>query len=307
MDIETLKKKYKGVVRSASEVRDHHIVSLGPLSLNYVLGSMHGAPAGRLVQIVGKESSGKSTLAFDIIAQHQHDYPNMMIIYLDYERTYDPIYAAACGINTETMLLLTPNSAEEGADMVEEFIRTGEVKLVILDSIPAAIPRTEHDKTMTDSPKMASSAGFITRFVQRIAYQLDNYDVMFIAINQLRMNFSAMSPERYVPFGGMALQYATSIRIDLERIKNENDQQTIRAFIKKSKVGSPRGMTEFKIVYGQGIDHAGDILTLATQFNIVRQSGAWFTYGDIKCQGMANARQQMPLEEIKEKILELQV
>ena len=307
MDIDALKKKYKDVVRAASEQKVHHIVSLGPLSLNHALGNTKGTPAGRLVQIVGKESSGKSTLAFDIIAQHQATYPEYTVIYLDYERTYDPIYAAACGIDTENMLLITPNSAEEGADMVEEFIATGEVKLVILDSIPAAIPRTEHDKSMTDSPKMASSAGFITRFVQRIAYQLDNYDVMFIAINQLRLNFSTMSPEKYVPFGGMALQYATSVRIDLERVKNENDQQTIRAFIKKSKVGSPRGLAEFKIIYGKGIDHAGDIINLAAYFNIVRQSGAWFTYGDIKCQGLANARLQLPLDELKDQILELQV
>lgn len=303
MSIDALKKKYKDVVRSARDVRDHRYISMGPLSLNIALGDVNGVRAGRIVQIVGKESSGKSTLALDIIAQYQAGYDET-VLYLDYERTFDAEYADACGVDLDRLLLLTPNSAEEGADLVEEFLQTGEVHLIVLDSIPAAIPKSEHDKSMIDSPKMASSAGFITRFCQRITYQLDNYDAMFIVINQLRLNFSTMSPEKHIPFGGMSLQYATSVRIDLERIKNEENQQTIRAFVRKSKVGSPRGMTEFKIIYGEGIDHAGDAIELAVEHGIVEKAGAWYKFGDQKCQGLQNAKSTFDIQDIRVAVLQ---
>jgi recombination protein RecA len=305
-NIDALLKKYRDAIRLANEDRPKTWISLGPLSLNIAVGNSRGVKAGRIIQIVGKYSSGKSTLALDIIRQHQFDYPEAVVVYVDFERAFDKYYAQNVGVDLDRLHIVTADSTEEGFNIVEAFVKTGDIRLIIIDSIAAAKSSTENDKDYDDSMKMASSAGAITRFCNRIVPLLDNYDTLLVVLNQLRANFNTLSPEKEIPFGSKSLQYATSVTIQTTNIQNTQDETEIQAVIKKNKVGAPRHVTKFFIKYGQGIDHAQDVLTLALERGIINKSGAWFAYGDRKAQGMNKATQEFPIEEIKQKILELE-
>lgn len=303
MSLDALLKKYKNAIDLASVPRPKTFISLGPLSLNIAIGDTRGVETGRIVQIVGKQSSGKSTLALDIIAQHQ-EATGLPVLYVDFERSLDPDYARACGVDLERLYQVRADTTEEGLDAALDFIKSGSVKLIIIDSIAAAMPSSEEEKDMKDSPKMASNAGLITRFCNKVVPLLDNNDVLLVVLNQLRKNFSTLSPETEIPFGGMSLQYATAVMIRMAAIKNEERTMTAQTIIRKNKVGAPQARTEFKIVYGRGIDHAADIVELAIERNIVNKSGAWFTFGEYKAQGMEKAKVEFPIQQIRQLILE---
>lgn len=300
-----LLKKYKDAIALGSEVRPKTRISLGPMSLNIAVGDIRGIEAGRIVQIVGKYSSGKSTLALDIIGQHQKStgYP---VVYVDFERSFDRDYARVIGVDTDRLYIIRANSTEEGMTQVENIIKTGEVKLVVIDSIAAAKSSTEDDKDYSDNAKMASSAGLITRFCNRVVPLLDNHDVLLLVLNQLRANFNTMSPEKEIPFGGKSLHYHTSVMVQLTNIKNTEDETDIRAVVKKNKVGAPRHITEFTIKYGTGIDHARDILNLAIERGIVIKSGAWLSHGTKKTQGIEKACAEFPMQEILLAIIDME-
>lgn len=304
MSIELLLKKYKDVVATASTARDHQRISMGPLSVNLLLGHPEGVQAGRIVQVTGKPSHGKTTLVLDQCAQYLQARPDQFAMFVDFERTFDSVYAAACGVPLDRLIVVRADFAEQGIQILEEAIDKDYIKLAIFDSVPAAMPRDEFDKTFIDRQKMASSAGIVTRFCQRVVGLLDNKDAMVVFVNQMRKNFSTMSPEEEIPFGGLALQYASSAIIHVQRIKQEEDRARIRAVIKKSKISNPLGKAEFDIVYGHGIDHGGDILTLAEELGIVVKSGSWYSYGDLKAQGSEKAASLFPLDEIRQRVVE---
>lgn len=285
-DMDKIIKKYKDVINAKQE-RD--FISLGPLSVNLSVGNIKGIPSGRIVQIVGRESSGKTTLALDIVAQYQKQFSDRFVVWVDYERSWDENYAKACGVDIDRVYRLTPDDAEEGYSIVLESIKSGGIKLVVVDSIPTSIPSAETTKSLTDNAKMAGSASIITRFCQHVVPILDNYNATLIAINQYRKNFSTLSPIEEVPFGGMALQYATSVMIALARTKTEADKQRVQSIIKKNKTAKPQARAEFSIEYGQGINHAACAIEMAKELGIVELRGSWYVYRETRAQGLNGA------------------
>jgi recombination protein RecA len=304
MSIDLLK-KYKDFVSLGSKERIRPYFSLGPLSLNIAAGDSRGIPAGRIIQIVGKQSSGKSTLALDMIHQYQLTNPYANVLYVDFERSFDPRYSQSIGVDLDRIYHVRPDTTEQGFNITEEAIRDADFKLAIIDSIAQAMPSSELGKDYEDSPKMASNAGLITRLMNRIVPILDNNDALLIAINQLRKNFSTLSPETEVPFGGMSLQFAIAMTLHIAKTSTKETFQTSQVIIKKNKTNAPQGRCEFTIQYGVGIRHDLDIINLAIERGLVNKSGAWLSYDVIKSQGLERAATEFPLEEIKQRILGL--
>lgn len=301
--IEKLLQKYKDAVHLASEESPKSWISLGPLSLNIAVGDVRGVRAGRIVQIVGKFSSGKSTLALDIISQYQKHY-EAPALYVDFERSFDKYYAISSGVDVERLHRVTADSTEQGFNIIEEFVKSGSIRLIVIDSIAAAKASSENDKDYDDSMKMASSAGAITRFCNRIVPLLDNYDTLLVVLNQLRSNFNTLSPEKEIPFGSKALQHAVSVTIQTTALHTTAEETEVQAVIKKNKVGAPRNVAKYFIHYGQGIDHAQDVINLAVERDIVFKTGSWFNYNGVKAQGMSNACEAFPIGEIRSLVLE---
>ncbi len=295
--------KYAQFATKASEMERKPLFSIGPLSLNIAIGNKDGAPMGRLYQLVGKESSGKSTLCLDIIQQYQKAHPDEDVFYIDFERSLDPDYAEACGVDLTRLIRIHPDTTEQGLDIIMEAAESDEVKLFVIDSIAAAMPSSEQGKSMGDNAKMASAASVMSRYNPKIIGPLDNHNATIIMVNQLRKNFSLMSPITEIPWGGMSVQFHVSQTIHLVRTKREEGQQFVTATVQKNKSGAPMQKVDFKIAYGAGIDHADDILNLAEQYGIIQKSGAWYVYGDLKVQGSVRASEQFPIDEIRERII----
>lgn len=302
MSLEELMKKYSMYVIPASHVREHPRMSLGPLSVNAVVGHPDGVPMGSIIQIVGSASHGKTTLALDIVASFQRRYREHGVLYVDLERTFRPAYASACGVDVDSLLLMKPDYAEQAITLIEEFITRGGVKLVVLDSVPFALPKEELDKGFEERQRVASSAQLITRFCTRIVQKLDNQSATIVLINQFRKNFS-LSREQEIPFGGLALQYASSLVLYIKRIEHVPDGFLAEVTVKKSKVGNPRGRSVFPIRYGRGIDHTEDVLNLAIDLGIVTKRGSWYTYATYKAQGLDTAKETFPADSIRQDVI----
>lgn len=303
-NMDALLKKYKGIVSLASEPRPKRWFSMGPLGLNLAIGDARGVQSGKIVQVFGKPSSGKSTLSLDVIRQFQRDYPeDAFPLLVDFERAFDPSYAASIGVDLDRLYVVRPDTGEQGLNIVETAIVNEGVKLVVVDSVSAMKPASENDKDYDDNAKMASAAGLVTRFCNRMIGLIDNNDALVIMLNQMRKNFSTMSPEQEIPWGGMALQFATSVSVAMARIRTEDSRMTSQAIIKKNRAGAPQSRTEFFINYGRGIDHDADVLSLACDRGIVFKNGAWFSYGEHKAQGAEKAAREFPMTEIRQKIV----
>lgn len=299
---EALLKRFKDFIRTADIVKERTYIPIGPLSLNLAIGDARGVQTGRIVQIFGKESSGKSTLSLDTIAQCQRANA-FQILYVDFERSFDHEYAEACGVNLNTLLIAKPDTTETGFDIIEAAAKSGDIKLIVVDSIAATKPSSENDKDYSDNPKMASVGGLLTRFVNRIVPILDDDDVLLILLNQMRANFSTMSQEKEIPYGGLALQYNSSVKLLVQKIKTEDKRQTTQVIVRKNKVSTPQGRTEFFIDYGAGINHRADILHLAESYEIITRKGAWYSFGDLRAQGLDNACEVFPVDDIRQILL----
>ncbi len=295
---EELHKLFKNFVLTSSVTRPKTKFSLGPLSVNLAIGDVSGVDSGRFVQIFGKPSVGKSTLALDIVRQWQERDELNDALYVDYERALDQDYANTIVADPNRLYIVRADTTEQGQDIIEAAIDSG-VKLIVIDSIAAGMPSNELEKDNQQNPKMASNAGLWTRFTSRIIGKIDNSDTMIILLNQMRKNFSTMSREEEIPWGGLALQFATSVSIALSRIKTEDNRITVQALIKKNKVGNPQQRAEFFIEFGKGIRHDMDVITLAINAGIVTKSGTWYYYKDNKAQGVQGAAELFPLDEIR--------
>lgn len=303
MSLEQLLKKHKQAVSLADVERPKSIISLGPLSVNLAVGHSEGVPAGRIVQIAGRESSGKSTLAFDIMRQYQDKFEEP-VLYVDFERSFWPDYAKACGVDLGKCIIVHADTTEDGMNIAEDFVKERATKLVIIDSIAAAMPSSEIDKGYDENPKMAGNAALITRFCNRMVPIIDNNDVLLIINNQLRMNFNTMSPNKEIAFGGMALKFAISVFINLVATSNQANEMTVQAVVRKNKIGAPQRRAEFVIKYGQGIDHARDVLSLAVDLGIVEKTGkSWYEFGGRKVNGLERASQEFPIQELREAVI----
>jgi recombination protein RecA len=302
MSTDALLKKYKDFITSADVERPKSKFRLGPLGINIAAGNPRGIPSGRIVQITGKQSSGKSTLALDIVRLFQEDNPGAKVLYVDFERSFDGHYAQSCGVNLDDMYIVRAPSTEVGFTVAKEAVRDHGIKLVVIDSVAMAVPEGELVKTFNDNAKMASGASLITRFVNHMVPTLDDADACMIIINQLRKNFNTMSPETETTYGGNALQYAIAVTIWLQHTKKAETEQFIRATIRKNKIGAPHKLSEFVIVYGKGIDHARDIVDLGIAYGIVEKNGSWYTYKTHKVQGTVAAAEQFPIEDIRREL-----
>jgi len=297
MSLDEVKKRYKQFINiEVPEI--WYPFSL--LSLNVLVGGK-GLRGGRIVQFLGDKSSGKSTLSLDIIKNAQEANKTGAII--DFERTYDPEYAGFLGLNTDDIILVKPDTAETGLDIAEQLIDSG-VSVVVIDSIAAPITNSEREKDLNDSEKMAASAGLITRFLKRMIPKLDNSGSLLILINQNRANISSMSRKESKPFGAKAIQYLSSITLELARIKNGENESIVQVMVEKNKQGGiERRKAEITMDYGKGFDISGDILVLAIEQGLIDKRGAWLYYADKKAQGFDQAKTLFPIEQIKDRLM----
>lgn len=285
------------------------------LSLNRAIGDMRGMRGGVMAQFVAEPANGKTTLAYDYIAQAQRagflrtidvqdgkKTRQVNAVFADVERTFDPDYAAVCGVDVARLLVLRTDYAEQSFELIEQALRAG-IQLVVYDSIPATMPRSETERTIEEDARMAGAANLISRQCVRLLGLLDNANALMIVINQFRANISTMSRKEKKYYGPRALQYYSAIIVELARIKNAEGVTTVQATIAKNKQGAEGNITTFAMQHGRGLDVAGDILALALECGIISKAGAWYMWGDIKAQGLEQAKARFDIEEIRLSVL----
>lgn len=284
-------------------------IPTGSLALDVALG-IGGYPKGRVIEIYGPESSGKSTLAMHAVAEAQRQ--GGTCAYIDAEHAMDPIYARAIGVDVDSMLISQPDTGEQALEIADMLVRSGAVDLLVVDSVAALTPRAELDGDMGDS-HVGLQARLMSQALRKITGNLHKTDTVAIFINQLREKIGVMFGSPETTPGGRALKFYSSVRLDIRRIEALKDGTDIvgnrtRVKVVKNKVASPFKQAEFDIVYGEGISREGSILDMAVEQDIVKKSGAWYTYqGENIGQGREKTKTYLSenpevAEEISEKV-----
>ena len=284
-------------------------IPTGSISIDAALG-VGGLPRGRVTEIFGPESSGKTTLAIHVIANAQKS--GGMAAFVDAEHALDAVYAEALGVNTDELLVSQPDSGEQALEITEVLIRSGAVDLVVVDSVAALVPRAELDGEMGDA-QMGLQARLMSQAMRKLTAITSKSNTCLIFINQIREKIGVMFGNPETTTGGRALKFYSSVRIDIRRISSIKDGDAIvgnrtRVKVVKNKVAAPFRQAEFDILYGKGISREGDLLDLAVERNIIEKSGAWYSYSSERIgQGRENARRfLLENSDITEKI-EVQV
>ncbi|GAB3299192.1 recombinase RecA [Epidermidibacterium keratini] len=270
-------------------------IPTGSLALDYALG-IGGLPRGRVVEIYGPESSGKTTVALHAVANAQA--AGGIAAFIDAEHALDPVYAKALGVDTDALLVSQPDTGEQALEIADVLIRSGSVDILVIDSVAALVPRAEIEGEMGDS-HVGLQARLMSQALRKITGALSHSGTTAIFINQLREKIGVMFGSPETTTGGRALKFYASVRMDVRRIetlKDGGDAVANRTKVKivKNKVAAPFKQAEFDIVYGEGISREGSIIDLGVEHSIIRKSGAWYTYdGDQLGQGKENVRRFM--------------
>ena len=276
-----------------SEAMQVDAVSTGSLSLDLALG-VGGLPKGRIIEIYGPESSGKTTLALHCIAEGQKNGGNAAFI--DVEHALDPVYARVLGVDVDSLLVSQPDTGEQALEITESLVRSGAIDVIVVDSVAALVPRAEIEGEMGDS-HVGLQARLMSQALRKLAGAISKSNCVAIFINQLREKVGVVYGNPEVTPGGRALKFYASVRIDIRRIETlkangEMIGSRTRAKVVKNKVAPPFKEAEFDVMYGQGISRMGELLDLAVKLNIVQKSGAWFSYNDKRLgQGRDNVKE----------------
>ncbi len=266
-------------------------ISTGSLGLDIALG-IGGLPRGRIVEIYGPESSGKTTLTLQVIAEAQK--AGGTCAFIDAEHALDPIYAQSLGVDTDDLLVSQPDTGEQALEICDMIVRSGAVDVVVVDSVAALTPKAEIEGEMGDS-HVGLQARLMSQALRKMTGNIKNSNTLVIFINQIRMKIGVMFGSPETTTGGNALKFYASVRLDIRRIGavKEGDEvvgNETRVKVVKNKVAPPFRQTEFQILYGKGINHMGEVLDLGVQQGLIEKSGAWYAYGNDRIgQGRKNA------------------
>ena len=278
---------------SENAIQQIESTSTGSIGLDIALG-IGGLPKGRIVEIYGPESSGKTTLTLHCVAEEQKK--GGVAAFVDAEHALDPQYAKKLGVDLDELLISQPDTGEQALEIIDTLVRSGAVSLVVVDSVAALTPKSELEGEMGDS-SVGVHARLMSKAMRKLTGSISRSNCMVIFINQIRMKIGVMFGSPETTTGGNALKFYSSVRLDIRRIGSIKDRDEVvgnqtRVKVVKNKVAPPFKQVEFDIMYGEGISKTGELLDLGVNLGIVQKSGAWFSYGDERIgQGRENSRQ----------------
>ncbi len=313
--IDKIEKDYgKGTIMKLGDQPqwDVQVIPSGSIALDHALG-VGGYPRGRIIEIYGPESSGKTTLAIHAIAQAQKQ--GGIAAMIDAEHAFDRTYAKALGVNLDTLLISQPDNGEQALEIADNLIRSGAVDIVVIDSVAALTPKAEIEGEMGDN-KVGLQARLMSQALRKLTANIAKTNTCCIFINQLREKIGVMFGNPETTTGGNALKFYASVRLDIRKttqLKDGDEALGNRARVKvvKNKMAPPFKKAEFDIVFGEGISHVGEVVDLGVEYNIIQKSGSWFSYNDQKlAQGREGAKQYLKdnpavCDEIEAKIREV--
>jgi recombination protein RecA len=314
LTLDKLEKSYgKGTIMKLGDtaIEPIDVISTGSIGLDIALG-VGGLPKGRVIEIYGPESSGKTTLAIHAIAESQKN--GGIAAFIDAEHAFDRFYAKKLGVDVENLLISQPDNGEQALEIADNLIRSGAIDIIVIDSVAALVPKGEIEGEMGDS-KMGLQARLMSQALRKLTGTISKTGCCCIFINQLRDKIGVMFGNPETTTGGNALKFYASVRLDIRRISQIKDTDEVsgnrvKVKIVKNKVAPPFRIAEFDIMFGEGISKSGEIIDLGVEYNIIKKAGSWFSYGDSRLGQGRDAVKQLILdnpelmEELEAKIKE---